>query len=136
LELVQAGGIGHSLAIHSNNEDIIREFALKKPIFRVLVNTSSSLGGVGATTGLFPSFTLGSGTWGGSSVSENVNPRHLLNTKRVAWPIRVPEMPQIKTPAPTECRAGDEIVDSKMVDEIVNRLMKAIHENQTLVQGS
>ncbi|HEY3426195.1 MAG TPA: acetaldehyde dehydrogenase (acetylating) [Negativicutes bacterium] len=88
MELLHAGGIGHSLVIHSENEEIIREFGLKKPIFRVLVNTPSSLGGVGVTTGLAPSFTLGCGTWGGSSVSENVTPMHLINIKRVAWLIR------------------------------------------------
>ncbi|HWR44463.1 acetaldehyde dehydrogenase (acetylating) [Sporomusa sp.] len=91
IELLQAGGIGHSLVIHSENEEIVREFGLKKPIFRILVNTPSSLGAVGATTGLAPSFTLGCGTWGGSSVSENVTPLHLINIKRVAWPIRNPE---------------------------------------------
>lgn len=90
IELLKLGGIGHSLVIHSENEEIIREFGLRKPIFRVLVNTPSSLGGVGATTGLAPSFTLGCGTWGGSSVSDNVTPLHLMNIKRVAWANRNP----------------------------------------------
>ena len=46
------------------------------------------MGGVGASTGLAPSFTLGCGTWGGSSVSENVTPMHLVNVKRVAYGIK------------------------------------------------
>ena len=46
------------------------------------------MGGVGASTGLAPSFTLGCGTWGGSSVSENVTPMHLVNIKRVAYGIK------------------------------------------------
>lgn len=91
IELLNVGGLGHSLVIHSEDMEVIREFGLKKPIFRVLVNTPSSLGGVGATTGLAPSFTLGCGTWGGSSVSENVTPLHLINIKRVAWNIKKPE---------------------------------------------
>ncbi len=78
-------GIGHSLAIHSNNEEVIREFGLKKPVSRILVNTPSTQGGVGLTTGLFPSFTLGCGAVGGSATSDNVTPMNLLNIRRVAY---------------------------------------------------
>jgi acetaldehyde dehydrogenase (acetylating) len=94
IELLELGGIGHSLAIHCNDMDVITEFVLKKPIFRVLINTPAAIGGVGATTNLAPSFTLGSGTWGGSSVSENVSPKHLLNIKRAAWHTGIPELPE------------------------------------------
>ena len=78
-------GIGHSLAIHSNNEDVIREFGLKKPVSRILVNTPSTQGGVGLTTALFPSFTLGCGAVGGSATSDNVTPMNLLNIRRGAY---------------------------------------------------
>lgn len=77
-------GIGHTMSIHTEDEDIVRKFA-KKPASRILVNTGGSQGGTGASTGLMPAFTLGCGTWGGSSVSENVTPKHLLNIKRVAY---------------------------------------------------
>lgn len=77
-------GIGHTMSIHTEDEDIVRKFA-KKPASRILVNTGGSQGGTGASTGLMPAFTLGCGTWGGSSVSENVTPEHLLNIKRVAY---------------------------------------------------
>ncbi|MGL5191514.1 MAG: hypothetical protein ACRC7S_17875, partial [Cetobacterium sp.] len=77
-------GIGHTMSIHTEDLDIVRKFA-KKPASRILVNTGGSQGGTGASTGLMPSFTLGCGTWGGSSVSENVTPMHLLNIKRVAF---------------------------------------------------
>ena len=83
--LLQNGGIGHSLAIHSQNEDIIREFGLQKPVSRLLVNTPSTHGAVGLSTSLFPSFTLGCGTVGGSSTSDNVTPLNLLNIRRVAY---------------------------------------------------
>ncbi len=128
-ELLKAGGIGHSLAIHSNNEAVIREFALKKPIFRILVNTPSTFGGIGATTGLAPAFTLGCGTWGGSSVSENVSPLHLINIKRVAWPIRSVERPPVAPLQPCESQpasAGDAQIDSQLVQEIVNRVLKTV----------
>lgn len=83
--LLKNGGIGHSLAIHSRNEDVIREFGLKKPVSRLLVNTPSTQGAVGITTNLFPSFTLGCGTVGGSATSDNVTPMNLLNVRRVAY---------------------------------------------------
>ena len=59
IELLELGGLGHSLVIHSRNEEIIREFAIKKPVNRILVNTPSSQGAIGYTTGLQPSLTLG-----------------------------------------------------------------------------
>lgn len=83
IELLQ-NGIGHTMSIHTEDLNIVKEFA-KKPASRILVNTGGSQGGTGGTTGLMPSFTLGCGTWGGSSVSENVNPMHLLNIKKVAY---------------------------------------------------
>ena len=128
LQLINLGGIGHSLAIHSNNMDIIREFALKKPIFRILVNTPSTFGGIGATTGLFPSFTLGSGTWGGSSVSENVTPMHLINRKRVVWPIRTVERPPI-VPMQQAAESGSCAgtgAEKQMIEDIVSQVVRAM----------
>jgi len=88
IELLEFGGIGHTLAIHSNDKEIIMKFALEKPAFRIVVNTPSSLGAVGYTTGLIPSMTLGPGTWGGSIVSENVTASHLMNIKTLAFETR------------------------------------------------
>ena len=85
IELLQFGGIGHTLVIHSTDRDIIMKFALEKPAFRILVNTQAALGAVGFTNGLDPSMTLGPGTWGGSIVSDNVTARHLMNYKRLAF---------------------------------------------------
>ena len=70
-ELLKYGGIGHSLVIHSQNQAVIMEFAMKKPVFRILVNTPSSQGAIGLTTGLTPALTLGCGTWGGSITADN-----------------------------------------------------------------
>lgn len=88
--LLKNGGIGHSLSIHSRNEEVIREFGLKKPVSRLLVNTPSTHGAVGLTTSLFPSFTLGCGTVGGSSTSDNVTPLNLMNIRRVAYDLGGP----------------------------------------------
>lgn len=85
IELLAFEGAGHTLAIHSSNESVIREFGLKKPVSRVVVNAGSALGAVGATTNLIPSMTLGCGAIGRNATSDNVGPLHLLNIRRVAW---------------------------------------------------
>lgn len=85
IDLLTFGGIGHTMVIHSNDNDIIMKFALEKPAFRILVNTVSSVGAVGYTTALLPALTLGPGTWGGSIVSENVSAKHMMNIKYVAF---------------------------------------------------
>jgi acetaldehyde dehydrogenase (acetylating) len=103
IELLEFGGIGHSMVIHSSDRDIIMKFAMEKPAFRIMVNTQAALGAVGYTTGLDPSLTLGPGTWGGSIVSDNVTARHLLNIKRLAFetnPIHPPVAEQ-GAPQPT-----------------------------------
>lgn len=88
LELLENEGKGHTLIIHSEDKNIIREFALKKPVSRMLVNVGGSLGGVGATTNLAPAFTLGCGAVGGSSTSDNITPMNLINIRRIAYGVR------------------------------------------------
>lgn len=78
-------GSGHTFAMHSADEGVIRRFAAKIPVSRFLVNTPAALGGIGATTGLFPALTLGCGAVGGSSSSNNISPMDLINIRRVAW---------------------------------------------------
>lgn len=107
IELLKLGGIGHSFSIHSQNENIIKEF-IRKPVFRILVNTPSALGAIGSTTGLTPSLTLGSGTWGGSSISENVGPQHLINIKRMAYGIREADLTVYKGETCTPCEINTE----------------------------
>jgi acetaldehyde dehydrogenase (acetylating) len=85
IHLLEFGGMGHTMVIHSNDEPIIMKFALEKPAFRILVNTPASVGAVGFTTALDPSMTLGPGTWGGSIISDNVTAKHLLNIKSLAF---------------------------------------------------
>ncbi|MCW8848362.1 MAG: acetaldehyde dehydrogenase, partial [Melioribacteraceae bacterium] len=85
IELLNFGGVGHTMSIHSNDQEIIMKFALEKPAFRIVVNSPSSLGAVGYTTALNPSMTLGVGTWGGSIISENVTAKHLMNIKTLAF---------------------------------------------------
>lgn len=88
IELLEFGGLGHSLVIHSRDEFVIRKFFEEKPAFRILVNTMAAMGAVGFTTGLVPAMTLGPGTWAGSSTSDNIGPLHLINIKRLAYETR------------------------------------------------
>src|SRR6185503_5879771 len=81
-------GMGHTMSIHSKNEDVILQFGLKKPAFRICVNTPTTHGSIGLTTGLDPAMTLGCGGWGGNITSDNITPRHLLNIKRLAYEVR------------------------------------------------
>ncbi|GAB4296503.1 MAG: acetaldehyde dehydrogenase (acetylating) [Ignavibacteriaceae bacterium] len=85
IDLLNFGGIGHTMVIHSNDQPVIMKFAMEKPAFRVLVNTVAAIGAVGYTTALEPSMTLGPGTLGGSIISENVSAKHLLNIKSLAF---------------------------------------------------
>jgi len=85
IEILEFGGIGHTLALHATADRVIEQFAVKKPSMRIVVNTVAALGSVGMTTALFPAMTLGPGTLGGSITSDNVTPMHLVNLKRVAF---------------------------------------------------
>jgi acetaldehyde dehydrogenase (acetylating) len=79
--------MGHTMAVHSQNDQIILEFGLKKPAFRIVVNTPTTHGSIGLTTGLDPAMTLGCGGYGGNITSDNISPRHLMNIKRIAYEI-------------------------------------------------
>jgi acetaldehyde dehydrogenase (acetylating) len=85
IQILRYGGMGHTMSIHSRNDDVILQFGLKKPAFRIVVNTPTTLGSIGLTTGLDPSMTLGCGGYGGNITSDNISPRHLLNIKRLAY---------------------------------------------------
>ena len=85
IEVLTHEGSGHTFAIHAEDNEVVRKFALQIPVSRFLVNTPAALGGIGATTGLFPALTLGCGAVGGSSSSNNISPLDLINIRRVAW---------------------------------------------------
>jgi acetaldehyde dehydrogenase (acetylating) len=86
-QILRYGGMGHTMSIHSRNEQVILEFGLKKPAFRIIVNSPTTLGSIGLTTGLDPAMTLGCGGYGGNITSDNITPRHLLNIKRLAYEV-------------------------------------------------
>lgn len=82
-EILAFGGEGHTLGIHGQDQEMIARMS-QLAASRIIVNTPSLLGGMGFSAGTDPSFMLGTGTWSGSIVSDNVTPMHLINIKRVA----------------------------------------------------
>jgi acetaldehyde dehydrogenase (acetylating) len=94
--ILRYGGMGHTMSIHSQNDAVILEFGLHKPAYRICVNTPTTHGSIGLTTGLDPAMTLGCGGFGGTITSDNITPRHLINVKRVAYELRaVPRVPNV-----------------------------------------
>ncbi len=89
--LLRFGGAGHTASIHSQNEAAVREYGMKVPANRVVVNTSAVHGSIGYSTNLFPAMTLGCGAEGGNITSDNIGPMHLMNYKRIAWESRAVE---------------------------------------------
>jgi acetaldehyde dehydrogenase (acetylating) len=89
--LLKFGGMGHTAVIYSRNDARTREYAMRMPANRVLVNTPAPQGSTGITTNVFPAMTLGCGAMAGNSTSDNVGPLHLINIKRLAYVARRPE---------------------------------------------
>ncbi len=89
VKMVEIGGIGHTSGLYTNqdvNADRIRYFGDRLKTARILVNIPTTHGGIGDlyNFNVAPSLTLGCGSWGGNSISENVGPKHLINKKTVA----------------------------------------------------
>ncbi len=82
--LLEIEGAGHTAIIHSRNRETIRAYAEALPVGRILANSPGAQGVVGLTTGLIPSLTLGCGTFGGTSTTDNVTYLHVRNIKRLA----------------------------------------------------
>jgi acetaldehyde dehydrogenase / alcohol dehydrogenase len=84
-ETLEYGGLGHSAAIHSTNQEVIDEFSSRMKAGRIIINTPSTHGAIGDIyNSSLPSLTLGCGTYGGNSISTNVGATHLINIKKVA----------------------------------------------------
>ncbi|WFD11750.1 aldehyde dehydrogenase family protein [Tepidibacter hydrothermalis] len=133
IELLLSERNGHTLVIHSKNEEVIRQFALKKPVGRVLVNTPASFGSMGATTNLFPALTLGSGSAGKGMTSDNVSPMNLIYIRKVGYGVRnideitnrvlTREKTSISCVSKSEECNQDEI---KIIQHILEKVMKEI----------
>ena len=113
VEVLRHEGSGHTFAMHAEDKDVVRKFALQIPVSRFPVNTPAALGGIGATTALFPALTLGCGAVGGSSTSNNISPLDLINIRRVAWDTKDAPKQQVA-------------VDEKLVDLIASKILEKL----------
>lgn len=116
-------GAGHTFSMHTNDDKIVEYFAKRVPASRILVNTPSALGGIGATTSLQPALTLGCGAVGGSATSENVGPMQLLNLRYVAYGRK--ELDEIRAEIPEITEGSNhEAMDLSEVD--IDEIVKSV----------
>lgn len=118
IELLMNEGKGHTMIIHTENRELVKEFALKKPVSRLLINTPGSLGGIGGSTKLAPALTLGCGAVGGSSTSDNVTPMNLLNIRKVGWGVK--ELEDFKT---NEGKSINGEISNLDIEELVKKVL-------------
>ena len=113
IRILDHEGSGHTFSMHAADEAVIRRFAAAIPVSRFLVNTPSALGGIGASTRLFPALTLGCGAVGGSSSSNNISPMDLINIRRIAWGAEE-KKPKVSR------------IDSDLVDLLAQKIMERL----------
>ena len=125
-EILRYEGAGHTFSMHTKDDKMVEYFAERMPASRIIINSPSALGGIGASTALMPALTLGCGAIGGSATSENVGPMNLLNLKHVAYGLR--EMEEIRGAAAKEqnCCGAEKKVSADKVDEIVAEIIARI----------
>jgi acetaldehyde dehydrogenase (acetylating) len=142
--LLEFGGMGHTMALHARDDQVIRAMALELPAFRLVVNTPAPHGSVGWSTDLFPAMSLGCGTPGGNITSDNISPLHLINVKRLAYerrPVNRPTAagtsdvravslsaeaprPVISAPGPAPARpTAVSVIDRAEIARIVDRFL-------------
>ncbi|WP_136799081.1 aldehyde dehydrogenase family protein [Desulfosediminicola ganghwensis] len=135
IELLLHERNAHSLVIHSQDKEVIRQFALKKPVGRLLVNTPASFGGMGATTNLFPSMTLGSSSAGRGITSDNVSPMNLIYIRKVGYGVQksdgflgqTTDNCASKAPDP-DALALNETAKAEAIQKILTEAIKALSD--------
>ena len=111
IEVLTYGGLGHTLCLHTQDLEVVRQFALRKPAFRILINTPGTHGAVGYSTNLPPAMTLGCGALGNNITSDNITPLHLMDRKRVAFETRSVTADKA-IPMPPLVKPGDGLEDA------------------------
>ena len=126
-QILRYGGMGHTASIHTESRDAAREYGIRMPASRVVVNSPSTHGAIGFTTDLEPSMTLGCGSWGGNVTSDNISPRHLVDVKRIAFETR--PINQAAAPVHPSARAAA-TVDRAEIAALVDRFLAERHVQQ------
>lgn len=131
IELLLSERNGHTLVIHSNDEEVIEQFALKKPVGRMLVNTPAVFGSMGATANLFPAMILGSGSAGQGITSDNVSPMNLIYIRKVGYGVRRIEDIGMGVPEGNDHMTQVEPTDKKEDMQMLQELLEQILRNLT-----
>lgn len=130
IELLLTERKGHTLVIHSKDPMVIEQFALKKPVARILVNTPAVYGSMGMTTNLFPAMTLGSGTVGLGITSDNVSPLNLIYVRRVGIGVRNIEDLDLGLPAHKEEKNDNQGFSDEELEQLQNLLEQALRRSR------
>jgi acetaldehyde dehydrogenase (acetylating) len=138
--ILRFGGLGHTCVIFSKDDARIREFAVRMPAYRVLVNTPAPQGSVGLTTNVFPSMTLGCGAVAGNITSDNVGPMHLINIKRLAYAVRSAEeaiqIPEVKGAAKAARSPGAPAASPLVPRELIEQTVEKYLADRNLTPSS
>ncbi len=121
-QVLRYGGMGHTASVHTESRDAAREYGIRMPVSRVVVNSPSTHGAIGFTTDLEPSMTLGCGSWGGNVTSDNISPRHLVDIKRIAFETK-PINRVAAEPAAARAAAPATGIDRAAIAAMVNRFL-------------
>jgi hypothetical protein len=124
IEILSLEGAGHTMVIHSKNEAVIREFGLKKPVSRLIVNAPAALAAIGAATALAPSLTLGCGAIGHNSTSDNVGPLNLINIRRVAYGLK--ELDDLRPGAAGSASPAPPLSIDDSIEILVQKVMERL----------
>lgn len=132
IELLLNEKQGHTLIIHSKDENVINNFIMKKPVGRILINTPGVFGSIGGTTNLFPAMTLGSSLIGKGISSDNISPMNLVYIRKVGYETRnIDDF--FKS---LECNENRELSikeilkdDPESINKLLKKILKKILEN-------
>ncbi|SUY48033.1 ethanolamine utilization protein eutE [Clostridium putrefaciens] len=124
IEILMNEGKGHTSTLHTEDKEVIKAFALRMPVARLLINTSGTFGGLGATTNLIPALTLGCGAIGGSSTSDNIGPLNLLNIKRVAFGVK--EQEEITGNITSEVSSTETSMSKDQLELIIRKVVEQL----------
>jgi acetaldehyde dehydrogenase (acetylating) len=124
-EILRFGGMGHTASIHTGSRDAAREYGIRMPVSRVIVNSPSTHGAIGFTTDLEPSMTLGCGSWGGNVTSDNISPRHLMDIKRIAFETKAINRAEVESRASAlAAGSGKGDLNRAAIAELVDRFLQ------------
>jgi acyl-CoA reductase-like NAD-dependent aldehyde dehydrogenase len=151
--VLRISGAGHSAAIHSEDEKIIIDYSTQVEVYRVVVNAPCSQGAAGIDTNLAPTFTIGTGYYGKSSIGDNIGPQHLIHWTKIAYnkdkavafghfnniepslPGAIPEAPAGNSETFNSDKLSKRVIEDSAKSDLRNEIRKLISEELKHVLG-